>query len=903
MDILDFWGKAQPLDPDQEPKWHPLVFHSLDVAAVGAVLLARHCTLADHLSVLLGLCRKDTIRLLPFLLGLHDIGKFAKRFQAKVPCRYPRCFGDDVSQVPTSYDHGAGGLRLFDADAALFALPGKSKPQIWLPLVSAVTGHHGAPPMSASYETIGTLRPHFGKSGIEAAREFVRQTRQVLDPPIELDPLNRKKVRRASFALAGLCVLADWIGSRQEWFGYCAPRDFQSLESYWISAMQKADRAVVAAGVLPAGVRGQLEDDALIGTGNVPTPMQTWARSVELPAGPALFMIEDETGSGKTEAALMLAHRLMAERRADGLYIALPTMATANAMFDRLGAVCRILFAPDTDPSVALAHSARDMHPGFRSAPLVNGKTEQPYSYVDAEDVDAETTATTACVEWIADDRRRTFLADAGAGTVDQALLSVLPNRYQSLRLLGLMRRVLILDEVHAYDAYMQREIDALLEFQAGLGGSAIILSATLPEAVRQRLAQAFACGLDKPETAAVVVVGASDYPRATVCAAELHRSEYIRARSDRGRSLPVRFLRDGEEALREVGRAADAGGAVAYIRNTVDDALDAYKALAERDPAPVLFHARFALVDRLSREREVLGWFGKMSRREERDGRVLVATQVVEQSLDLDFDAMVTDLAPVDLVIQRAGRLWRHEHREREGCPELLVVGPSPNRDADEEWFSQAFPRAAYVYRNHACLWLTANALREAGVIDSRHGLRALIEEVYGDGAEERVPEGLLDAYCEAEGRANAERSAAGLNVLGLAKGYVRDAGAWDVDARTQTRLSDDPHVTLRLARVRDGRVVPYGLDAAPDEPWRAWRLSEVSVSVRRVAGEAIRPHLDEAAHAARAEWGRFDREKLLIVLEDSEKRCGSLRGSALAGDGGRVELSYDSRLGLTWD
>ena len=124
------------------------------------------------------------------------------------------------------------------------------------------------------------------------------------------------------------------------------------------------------------------------------------------------------------------------------------------------------------------------------------------------------------------------------------------------------------------------------------------------------------------------------------------------------------------------------------YVRNAVDDVLDAAETLTSRGLAPEIFHARFALCDRLAIERRVVDMFGKSSEEQQREGRILVASQVVEQSLDLDFDVLVTDLAPIDLVIQRAGRLWRHAHRSyRRGNPELVVVSPPPASDADGEW------------------------------------------------------------------------------------------------------------------------------------------------------------------------------------------------------------------------
>ncbi|MCY4454646.1 MAG: CRISPR-associated helicase Cas3' [Immundisolibacterales bacterium] len=898
-DLLRFWGKARPRDPAPAPTWHPLAYHALDVAAVGEALLMQQRGPGGSLPDSLGFTRDITIRVVCFLLCLHDIGKFARKFQAKVPNLYPSHLGDVPADLSIHFDHGAGGLRLFDAAAEAFKLPIGARPDVWRPLISAVTGHHGSPPDPGSGRSLVALRSDFGQAGIGAAHEFIQRVRPLFRIPENFPVLDRPRARRASHALAGLAVLADWIGSNQDWFPYREPN--QDLDSHWRGARAWAARAVTEAAVVPAGVGRHLEYTELIGSGTVPSPMQEWTRSVELPAGPALFMIEDETGSGKTEAALMLAHRLMQGGRADGVYVALPTMATANAMFERLAAVYRRLFSAECRPSIVLAHGARELHQGFQAALPRGGRVERPYSNGDGTEEPSETTASAACAAWIADDRRKAFLADAGAGTIDQAILAVLPSRHQSLRLLGLMRRVLILDEVHAYDAYMQREMERLLEFQAGLGGSAILLSATLPLSIRRRLTDAFAKGLDGDTGAGD---DSMDYPLATVCAGETRFAKRVAGQAGRARSLPVRFLRSPDDALEKVERAARAGNAVLYIRNTVDDALDAHAALASRGLAPGLFHARYALVDRLNIENRVVEAFGRRSTRPGRSGRILVATQVVEQSLDLDFDTLVTDLAPIDLLIQRAGRLWRHDRPEREGRPELIVVGPEPVKDADEKWFSRAFPRTAYVYRDHARLWLTARVLENAGAITSPGGLRTLVESVYGEEAGEGIPADLQGSLFETEGRAGADRGVATANLLDFTAGYVRDGGAWEVDVRTPTRLDDDPSVTLRLARVRDGRVEPYALDSAPEEAWRAWRLSEASVSARRVTGEAVPAEHAEAARSAKADWNRYDSDKILVVLDQADCAGGSWSGAVASGGSVsfKKRLRYDSSTGLTW-
>ncbi len=842
----------------------------------------------DRFCRLFGLPESNTAALLHFLICLHDIGKFAGGFQAKVPERFPRCFGVNASAISNRFDHSLGGLRLFMECPDIFGPLNRRQARNWLPIISAITGHHGSPPDPTI--TRGTLRSSFQSAGIEAAYVFARRVSVLLGAPDPLPLVDDDRARRISWLLAGLTVLSDWIGSNEDWFPFRSPNDFLNIESYWTYTRKQAEVAVQEAGVVPATLTGRLGYDALIGPQVTPSPMQKWANRVRLPDGQALFIIEDETGSGKTEAALMLAHRLMASGQADGFYMALPTMATANAMFDRLGRAVRLLFAPDTTPSLALAHGARDLHSEFRSARANWGRTQIPYGIGGEADI----AASTACAEWIADDRRRTFLADAGAGTVDQALLAVLPARHQSLRLLGLAQRMLIIDEVHAYEAYIRREIETLLTFQATLGGSAILLSATLPAVHRQSLVDAFATGLGEEP----IRIAEQAYPLTTVRTRGVQIETPVRGRSGRGRKLPVRFIRSPDEALAEVEHAARAGRAALYIRNTVDDARETHAALATRGVRAELFHARFALVDRLAIERRTVKIFGKESVEEERAGKVLVATQVVEQSLDLDFDVLASDLAPVDLLIQRAGRLWRHGWRMRSGEPELLVVAPPATEDPPEEWFDSFLPRAAYVYQDHARLWLTVRVLEQTEAIESPKGLRSLIEAVYGSHAESNVPCGLIDKLLTFEGKESADRSIGHQNTLRVSSGYVRDAGAWDSDIRTPTRLTEDPRITLRLARVQDGRIEPYAPKHVPADPWREWRLSEVDISHRHVTGEAAVPsHLAEAVREAKANWGRYDEDKVLVLLVASDS--GQLVG-AVMGPRGERRVSYSDSKGF---
>jgi CRISPR-associated endonuclease/helicase Cas3 len=319
-------------------------------------------------------------------------------------------------------------------------------------------------------------------AGLKSALDFAKSSTALFG---EFEPLGRPdptKLAAVSWSLVGLANLADWIGSSRTHFPYHAPNT--TLSAYWAYAQAQAVAAVNEAGIAATVPSADQSVKRLFPGITTPSPLQAHLASVELPDGPLLAIVEDVTGSGKTEAAILLAGRLIAGGRAYGLFFALPTMATANAMFDRLSEGYRRLFADASQPSLVLAHGRRALHPGFEASILPHAANEKREAH--AERIGDASSA--VCAAWIADDRRKAFLAHVGVGTVDQAFLAALPVKHQAMRLWGLADRVLIVDEAHAYDAYMGRELERVLEFHAALGGTAIILSATLPAAQREAL-------------------------------------------------------------------------------------------------------------------------------------------------------------------------------------------------------------------------------------------------------------------------------------------------------------------------------------------------------------------------------------------------------------------------------
>lgn len=839
-----YWGKAQPSEAQCE-RYHLLPHHCLDVAACGRELLRISRFSLARLSRELGWEQTQLEDLCIAFLAIHDIGKFARSFQNLAPDLSPALVPSDRRQLGKHRHDTLGWVAcahlievhlqsVLDYDGLWFVYQ----------LARIFTGHHGKPPM----EVEGASDPQpirakkcFVFDDLIAAETYTRDILHlfVRAPLPAITKTQVQILERNSWTLAGLAVLADWLGSDSRVFRY---RESQmELSRYWSEiAVPTAQQSVASAGLGQQAARSWTGAAGYLHHLSALTPLQQFATSVPLGIGPQFFLLEEATGAGKTEAALLLCHRLMAGGNAAGFYFALPTMATANQMYRRVGKLYRGLFAADASPSLVLSHGAREMVEGFRESVLHVMPT--PNDKDDLPRVGAQ------CNSWLADSRKKALLADAGVGTVDQALLSVLPVRHQSLRLLGLASKVLVVDEVHAYDDYTSKLLQTMVQAQAQQGGSVVLLSATVPASLRANMIVAFQQGIGDADVA--TVKADLRYPLATHVQASGVNSHACGTRQQMIRRVAVKTLTSEKEAISHIVCWAQEGRAVCWIRNTVEDARRSFALLQEHIDAQHagLFHSRFAMGDRLRIEANVLSQFGSDSTPVLRRGRVLIATQVVEQSLDLDFDEMIVDLAPIDLVIQRAGRLHRHV-RDAHGdatkpagrpAPVLHVLAPVFTEEPAADWYKALFPKAAYVYEDHGQLWLTLRSLLEAkaivtpGEIGEPGSVRSLVESVYGDDAVNSVPTGLWSASQKAAGRRRAESSLADYNVLNLNKGYCVSAGDWNAADKTPTRLGDEGRL-IYLAREEGGELVPL-----LDVPRYAWEHSSVNVDLQKIDGLA---------------------------------------------------------------
>lgn len=854
-----------------------LPYHCLDVAAVALAWLDCHPASVHWLAVQLGLTDEAAIRLTVFFAALHDVGKFADAFQGLQP-DIQMALQKRKSPLRYSLRHDTLGLALFLDDSkfprsAWFG-PLTFAPDAWQSLAFASACHHGKPgEIKEGGDLRSLFRYNFREENIAAAVNFTGDVARLLrvdeliDGPHEIA---EKPARHVSWFVAGVLNLADWVASG----GMPYNTDIQPLGDYWEKAQAQAGSLLRERGLIPAASASECGVAELFPTLGRPSPLQLQAQAVPMTDGPQLFILEDVTGAGKTEAALLLAQRLMAWGLADGLYFALPTLATANAIYRRLTKVLAHFFRHGESISLILAHGARDLSPEFRRAVLASVVPE----FAPEDD---EAPATVACNAWLADNRKKTFLADAGVGTLDQALLAVLHSRYQTLRLAGLARRVLVIDEVHAYDSYMSGLLEILLQFQAGLGGSVILLSATLSGAQRRKLVNAYARGLG----AAAPALKSCDYPLLTHFPAEPGGHEIaLSTRPEVAREVRVELLHDENAAHALLLQAAREGQCACWVRNTVFDAIAAWTRLKDQPELQgrvILFHARYAQCDRQSLEDQVLARFGKggPDAGAGRAGWILIATQVVEQSLDLDFDQMVSDLAPIDLLIQRGGRVHRHcrsqdgnllpdGEADQRGAPTLHILTPEPLDDPGADWLTVFFPKAGKVYPHHGELWRSARLFRPG----ARRGwtmpgdARDLIESVFGDSGED-LPPALERNAANAEGDDFAKLGLALDNALAFDQGYGSDADRkWLDDIHTPTRLGE-ASTTLVLVRWDGERIEPW---AGQQE--QAWALSQVSVASRSICATQSPDWLPESVRQELAENAPSYAEPLVLRERDGE-------------------------------
>ncbi len=703
------WAKTDQAGRTDET--HALIHHMLDVAQVATVLWDRTLPAAtrNYFSNKLAIPPEDTRKWIGFIAALHDLGKASPVFQALHPpsrrALEERGLTFPEVRVKRRSPHG-----IITAQTLLTLLP---QLLTWDPFMSeqlahAVGGHHGSFFSPLEVNEMGPSR-RGGENWDEVRRDLVEELIGHFDVR-HLPPWPEKLLDDPPFwtLLAGLVSFADWIGSIERYFFHL---DAPTLERYADRSYERAVEALQRLGWTSFSSPQQPAEFSELFP-FTPRPLQIEAIKLATAIDtPALVIVEAPTGEGKTEAALYLADRWLQAEQQRGTYIAMPTQATSNQMFGRFANFLKQRYAGG-QVDLLLLHG---------NAALSSDMEELRLAAINQDETEGQSTV--VAHSWFVRNKKRSLLAPFAVGTVDQALLSVLQTRHFFVRLFGLSHKTVIFDEIHAYDTYMSKLFQHLLSWLSRMGTSVILLSATLPNATRSELIQAY--------TGRASDV-APNYPGIFWATRDGVGGIPFAASATSSRTLGVAWIERSEAAVVEkVRESISPGGCVAVICNTVGRAQALYDALRDAELVPdedlILFHARFPFSYRKAIEEQILARFDKDgAHRPER--AIVVATQVIEQSLDLDFDAMLSDLAPVDLLLQRAGRLHRHQREDRPehlADPTLMLTRP----DIQEEM--PVWNNDKYVYEPYVLL-RTYLAIKECMAIEVPGDVPQLIAQVY---------------------------------------------------------------------------------------------------------------------------------------------------------------------------
>jgi CRISPR-associated endonuclease/helicase Cas3 len=737
--LLQFWGKTPARPPYPPDQFHPVIYHMLDVAFVAEALLhdQAHSRLYQALAhAWSGVSRDPFFAWLPFLIATHDLGKISAAFQGQAKDARSQPQRERLEQAgivfPPRYEKAP-----YHAEVSavwlhhhLVRRESDTEPSVLWALRDAMSGHHGRFTQATMRDIARRLRA--SERGTHTQWEAWRDDaytllRHLLAPPGDLTDMGKpQSLRPATAVLTGFIILCDWIGSNSNYFP-AAPD--VTLENYLHMGRKCASNAIDLAGLVTNRAAPTYTSFTnLLPDISQPRPLQEAIDDLpaEMVAGPLLAVIEAPTGEGKTEAALALAWRLGACDGLDELFFALPTMATSNQMFGRLSHFYNDLYGA----AVQLTHS---------QSAIVKDDLRRAALAGDQDAAEPLAASALAAIEWFAGSKKA-MLAPFGVGTVDQVELAGLNVRHYVLRLLALAKKVVIIDEVHAYDAYMSVILEHTLTWLASLGTSVFLLSATLPATRHRALAASYVRGLGT-HGAALDVPDDLPYPAISLASARgQHRATPGVFRPDQRFTLRCSKALTPEQEAQHLIDLVCEGGAVARIYNRVDDAQAMYRALCQRLPAEqrLLIHARFPLYQRDALEKQVTTWVGKATTRTPEQPMIIVGTQVLEQSLDYDVDVMVSDFAPVDLLLQRAGRLHRHgteragKRPDRHTQPVLEVLLPYTPDDLPD------WKRWAPIY-DASILWRTWEVLGVDANHDTREivlprDYRPLIEAVYQD-------------------------------------------------------------------------------------------------------------------------------------------------------------------------
>ncbi|MFW6058206.1 MAG: CRISPR-associated helicase Cas3' [Persicimonas sp.] len=802
-----FWAKLDKDESGRVVDWHPLLAHSADVAACFEALL-RESILSRRLAALVGWedLSEGHIARLSVLAAIHDAGKVNQGFQVRKhpsPKKWAGHVSEMISVVDAEVEWQEKLLIALGIGRIMEWFESQDAQKALIDMLCATWAHHGRPvhPRTTAFQA-PFWSPKDGLDPVDGLSELADAVQRWFPAAFEasLPPIPDAAAFRHAFN--GVLNLADWLGSNRNFFDYA-----HDLDDRMPFARERAAALVDTMNLDPKRARATLGEKPLSFediAGFEPYEIQRECMELPIDASGNLTILESDTGSGKTEAALARFARLYRAGEVDGMYFAVPTRSAAKQLYDRVHEAMVRLFGEHA-PATVLAV------PGYIRVDQLDG---DPNALPGFEVQWPDDQPDAAERGWAAESPRRYLAGAVAVGTVDQVLMSSLQIKYAHLRAAALSRHFLVVDELHSSDAYMHHILREVLDHHLDAGGHAMLMSATLGTSDRVAYSTNGTASPPPPEESVD-----EPYPLITHVDASRTDPEAIPAASSDYRKDVEPTLHtlaaDPQAIARRALEYAAEGARVLIIRNVVKDCIETQQAVEDLDRSggELLFgpgdyiaphHSRFAAEDRRLLDAAIEDHFGKNTTG---GSIVAVATQTVEQSLDIDADVLITDLCPADVLLQRIGRLHRHDKRQRPAGFETArveVLVPD-SRDLSEAITTSGDKAGSglsgkhglgTVYRDLRVLEATWRQLEDDDLWQIPDDNRRLVERTTHPTRLAAITEDLGDSWVAHEryvqGKTLGERSHGRLVTIDRTRHY-HEASALEDTELVKTRLGND--------------------------------------------------------------------------------------------------------------
>lgn len=726
-----FWAKKQ--DNKGRYEWLSLAQHLEDTRLIARLLWTHWLSEGQRQHIIGSLSTPSedvAISLVEFLGAIHDLGKATPVFQIKTGFAN----SPDLDSLLIEKLEGAGfsdirSTRLANPEKSHHALAGHfllSGYGVGEDIASIVGAHHGKPVDNEQIvrEQRAYQRNYYqiDKPGHPIHQKWADEQRRVIDWALEssgFEDVNELPAiqQPGQILLSGLVIMADWITSNEKYFPLL-PLEVSAVDDPELRTSNGFTKWLES--VSYPWEAGLNESDTLYEErfGFTPRNVQSiFAEVIENTDNPGIFILEAPMGLGKTEAALVAVEQLARKTGRSGMFFGLPTQATSNGIFPRIETwLERVSRDNDDKLGLRLLHGKAALNPDFDEL--------KKRSAAQNVNIDGDKNGSVTVNEWFSG-RKTGSLDDFVVGTVDQFLMVALKQKHLALRHLGFSKKIVVVDEVHAYDAYMSQYLYQAVRWMGAYGVPVIILSATLPADRRLKLVEQYVRGAGHKKRDFILPGGGLKndvYPLIT-CSDDNAIKQVHEFAPMENKAVRV-VCYESEDVVPLVADLIEKGGVVGIIVNTVRRAQALAIACAECFGADnvTLLHSGFIATDRIEKEVQLLQTIGKKANRPFK--KIIIGTQVIEQSLDIDFDVLISDLAPMDLFIQRVGRLHRHDipRPKKHEKPVVYVLGTSATLDFE--------PGSETVYGGYL-LARTQALLPEVLLIPE--DISSLVQKVYG--------------------------------------------------------------------------------------------------------------------------------------------------------------------------